>query len=158
LDEIYIYDVEKENKKVGEEQFKVKMNPKGEFYFEDTHKNQLFFNLNQTEFYFYNYVGKDSYLRELFCLAPRFPFIHRNDVYFEDYLPINLVKNRYKTIIIELMSIVNKNLYKVRRRYRYLDNKILSSTGEIALSQNSKGFETIQGQHFKLQRKKNENE
>ena len=42
LDELYTYDVEKENKKIGEEQFKVKMNPKGEFYFEDTQRNQLF--------------------------------------------------------------------------------------------------------------------
>ena len=109
-------------------------------------------------FYFYNYVGGDSYLKELFVLAPRFPFVHKEDIYFEDYLPINLVKNRYQTILIELLSIINKNLYKIRRRYRYIDNHILSTRGQIALSQKNKGFELIESEHFTLQRIYNEDE
>lgn len=158
LDETFKYKVIKDNHTIDKEIFTVKMNPKGEFYFQDKRANQLFFNLNQTEFYFYNYVGGESYLKELFILAPRFPFVHKNDIYFEDYLPINLVKNRYQTILIELLSIINKNLYKVRRRYRYIDNHILSTRGKIALSQKNKGFELIESEHFTLQRIYDENE
>jgi len=43
LDDEFSYDVYKDDKKISEYYFSVKMNSKGEFYFEDKDKNQLYF-------------------------------------------------------------------------------------------------------------------
>jgi len=138
LDEEYKYEVFKDGKKIDEVSFKVEMNNAGEFYFREG-KNKLYF-ANFGFFYFYSYVGGESYLKELFKLAPRIPFVIKAQ--YVDYLPIYLLENRFKSMLIELLSSFNQLLYK--REFSYnLDNLYLSSKfGKVKFGY--KGFEEIE--------------
>ena len=137
LDEEYKYEVFKNDKKIDEVVFRVEMNDKGEFYFTDG-KNKLFF-ANFGFFYFYNYIGDESYLKHLFKLAPKIPFVTKAK--YTDYLPIYLLEDRFKSMLIELLASFNKLLYK--REFSYnLDNLYLySEFGEVKFGY--KGFEEI---------------
>jgi len=153
LDDEFIYDIYKDDKIVGEYYFTVKMNSKGEFYFEDKDKNQLYFYTDLTMFYFYNYIGKDSYLKKLFILVPRIPYIHKNGIRFVDFLPVSLIYGSLKSNLIELVSTVNKNFYKVQKSYLFDENKIVSQDGEVELSLYKKGFEIIKYENITLKRR-----
>ena len=130
------------------------MNSKGEFYFEDRDKNQLYFYTDTTMFYFYSYIGKESYLKKLFILVPRIPYIHRKSISFVDYIPANLINSKIKTIMIELLSIINKDYYKIQEEYIFDKNKVVSKNGKIELSLDKKGFGKIEYKNIKLIRRK----
>jgi len=151
LDDIYKYEVIKDNKKIDEVEFKVEMNSNGEFYFSDG-KNKLYFYTYGSLFYFYNYIGDDnSYLKILFQLAPRIPLVNK-EVEFIDYLPIYLLENKFKTMIIELFASFNKFLYK--REFRYNLNKLLlqSEFGEVRFSFYEKGFSELKTKNILLRK------
>ncbi|MCK5294198.1 MAG: M23 family metallopeptidase, partial [Arcobacteraceae bacterium] len=152
LDDVFKYDVFKNEVLEETIEFRIKMNKFSEFFFEDKNKNRLFFYSDDTQFYFYNYIGNESYLKWLFILSPKFPFINKNDVLFDDYLPINLVKNKIQTIVIELSSTINKNYSKIKRGYEYKDNCIYSKNGKVELELFNKGFRIIEYQNIRLQR------
>ncbi|MDQ1339135.1 MAG: hypothetical protein QG567_285, partial [Campylobacterota bacterium] len=69
LDESFKYEVFKDDKIIEEIEFVAVMNTLGEFYFEDSHKNKLYFYTHINLFYFYNYEGGDSYLKYIFKIA-----------------------------------------------------------------------------------------
>jgi murein DD-endopeptidase MepM/ murein hydrolase activator NlpD len=154
LDDEFIYDLYRDDKLIGEYGFSVKMNSKGEFYFEDRDKNQLYFYTDTTMFYFYSYIGKESYLKKLFILVPRIPYIHRKSISFVDYIPANLINSKIKTIMIELLSIINKDYYKIQEEYIFDKNKVVSKNGKIELSLDKKGFGKIEYKNIKLIRRK----
>jgi len=104
-------------------------------------------------FYFYNYIGKDSYLKKLFILAPRIPYIHKTGVKFVDFLPVSLVYDRVKASLIELISTVNKEFYKVKRSYLFDENRVISDDAEVELSLYKKGFEIIRFKDIVLKRR-----
>jgi urea transporter/murein DD-endopeptidase MepM/ murein hydrolase activator NlpD len=157
LDEKYLYDVYENDTKIVTEEFIVSMNAKGEFCFKDKLDNELYFNTTDTMFYFYNYIGKESYLKKLFIAAPRVPFVNKDNITFEDYLPVNLIGSKFKSVMLELASVVNKNFYKKKRSFVYKKDKILSDKSEVELSQNRKGFEFIKYKTITLKRKNYEN-
>jgi len=152
LDDIFKYAVFKDNKRIDEIEFVVKMNQTSEFYFEDKDKNQLYFYNDATQFYFYNYIGGDSHLKWLFILLPRIPFINKNGIEYQDYLPVNLVKDRLGVITTLLISTIKKDYYKTIKRYKYYSNKILSDNGEVVLEPLKKGFVKIKYKNIKLTR------
>ena len=153
LDEVFSYDVF-ENKHYKETiSFTVKMNPLGEFYFEDAAANKLYFHTTSTQFYFYHYEGKTSYLQWFFILAPRYPFVNKEKISFTDYLPVNLIKNRYQVLQIELLSTVNKSYAKEARIYEHNAHQIHSKGGSIALDSTQKGFGTLTFNAITLERK-----
>ena len=152
LEDSFVYDVYKDNNKIDQIHFTVKMNKLSEFYLCDKFNNKLYFNNDLMQFYFYDYEGKESYLKTLFILLPRFPFINKDDITYYDFLPTKLVKTKFKTIIIELLSIVNKNYAKVTKKYTYKNNQIISENGKVMLELNNKGFNQIQFQNIKLKR------
>jgi len=153
LDDEFIFDLYKDDKISGEYSFCVKMDSKGEFYFEDMDKNRLYFYTDITMFYFYNYIGEDSYLKKLFILMPRLPFMYNKNIKFVDFIPVDLVNNKIKTMVIELLSIVNKNYYKVAKEFIFDGNKIVSKEGSVELSRDKKGFDKIEYQNIKLIRR-----
>jgi len=87
-------------KKIDEVEFKVEMNENGEFYLSDG-ENRLYFYSAEKFFYFYKYEGKESYLKELFKLTPRIPFINKN-ISFEDILSIDILYSGLKLIVSEI--------------------------------------------------------
>jgi len=151
LDDIYKYEIIKNDKNIGEVEFKVGMNEKGEFYFYDG-KNKLYFYTYGSLFYFYNYIGEESYLSLLFKLAPRIPLVNKN-IEFKDALPIYLLENKFKTILIEFFSSFNKFLYKREFSYNFNMLTLKSEFGEVTFSFYEKGFEKITTKTVILRRK-----
>jgi len=152
LDDSLKYKVYKDNDFVQEIEFKVKMNENSEFYFCDDNNNQLYFYNDLTQFYFYNYVGVESHLKQLFIVAPRIPFINSKELKFKDYLPVYLVKSKFKSLYIELISTVKKEFYKLENTYTFNGEKIKSKFGEVSLEAFEKGFKEIKYKNIQLRR------
>ena len=142
LDDVYKYEVFKNNKKIDEVEFKVKMNHLGEFYFSDG-DNELYFWSMGNLFYFYNYKGKDSYLKNLFKLAPKIPLVNAQNIQYKDFLPIYLLKNSFESALVEFLSAFNKRLYKKEALYSMNRLEVSSKFGKIKFSFYEKGFSEI---------------
>jgi len=141
LDEIYKYEVFKDNEKIDEVEFKVEMNENGEFYLSDG-ENRLYFYSAEKFFYFYKYEGKESYLKELFKLTPRIPFINKN-ISFEDILSIDILYSGLKLIVSEVLISFNYKLFEKKNIYSKEALKIKLSFGEVVFSFYEKGFDKI---------------
>ncbi len=126
----------------------VKMNDIGEFYFSDS-KNRLYFYLDSKLFYFYNYEGGESYLKELFKIAPKIPLIGVEAEY-EDVLPIELRYGKFKTAVMEFLITFNYKLYNKKSTYRKSRLELKSKYGTAGFSFYEKGFSYIKGKGFEL--------
>ena len=153
LDDLFEYDVFDKGMFVGTTTFRVKMNDYGQFYFEDEALNELYFYNDHKQFYFYNYKGGASHLKELFKLAPRIPFVSSQKVIFEDYLPTYLVYSKLKTALIELASTFNPNFYRYRQTYSFDGECIRSSKGKVCLQRANKALTLIAYNSTQLRRK-----
>jgi urea transporter/murein DD-endopeptidase MepM/ murein hydrolase activator NlpD len=152
LDDSFTYDISKSEKKIGEVTFTIKMNLEGVFYFEDDDKNELYYQIDETQFYFYKYQGKNSHLKQLFILAPRIPFINKDNISYIDYLNINLVKNKVSIIKTELLSSINAKYAKLEETYIYKNETISSKRGIVTLDKHNKGFKMIKYCNIKLKK------
>jgi hypothetical protein len=152
LDDTFKYEVLKDDKIIGEVEFKVKMNELSEFYLSDKDDNKLYFFNDLKQFYFYNYTGKNSHLKQLFILAPRIPFINNQKTDFKDCLPIYLLKTKLQSIYIELISTLNKEFYKQTKEYSFDGHTISSEFGEVSIEPQHKGFIKIKYDNFILRR------
>jgi hypothetical protein len=119
------------------------MDDTGAFYFQDEQSNKLYFYSTLKEFYFYRYRGNISYLKWLFILAPRIPFISMQTVSYTDYLPVYLLKTKIEQIYIEWLAIFHKNFYKQAYTYTFNGSTVQSTHGIIHLNKEKKGFENI---------------
>jgi urea transporter/murein DD-endopeptidase MepM/ murein hydrolase activator NlpD len=155
LDEVYIYDVYKDEKIISQYKIKVKMNDFGEFYFEDEDENKLYFYTYLSQFYFYKYLGESSYLQDIFKLIPKIPMVTAK-VKYDDYLPADLIYNNYKKIVAQLLSSINQDYYM--KRYEYsLDKDVLSSKfGTIRFDTHKKGFKEMKFKNLVLRIQNNE--
>jgi urea transporter/murein DD-endopeptidase MepM/ murein hydrolase activator NlpD len=142
LDENYKYEIYENNEKIGETEFIVSMNEKGEFYFKDNNENKLYFYSAEKFFYFYKYEGGESYLKELFKLAPKIPFINQK-VKFFDILPIDILYSHLKLVIKELLISVNYKFFAKKFIYEKDFLRLKSDFGEVIFSFYEKGFDKI---------------
>ena len=152
LDDTFKYEVLKDDKIIDEVEFKVKMNELSEFYLNDKDDNKLYFYNDLKQFYFYNYTGNNSYLKQLFILAPRIPFINNQKTDFKDCLPIYLLKTKLQSIYIELISTLNKEFYKQTKEYSFDGHTISSEFGEVSIEPLNKGFIKIKYDNIILRR------
>ncbi|MEO1942384.1 MAG: urea transporter [Campylobacterales bacterium] len=152
LDDRYQFRVEEGPEKGKIVEFRVKMNSKGEFYFEDNRKNRLYFAQRGRLFYFYDFQGRGGYLKELFKLAPRVPLIHR-ELSFNDMLPLSIrFESGWKVEWMELWCSLNPKIFEEREEYRLTPTGISSRFGEVLFAINDKGFDRIKGEKFTLKR------
>jgi len=128
----------------------VKMNDIGEFYLSDG-SNRLFFYLDYKLFYFYKYEGEESYLKELFKIAPKIPLIGA-EVLYEDTLLMELRYNKLKSSFMEFLMAFNYKLFDKKEKYKKEKLKIHSKYGSVQFSFYEKGFHTIEGSNFLLTR------
>jgi len=147
LDDVYVYDIYENNEKIDEVKFEVKMNEKGEFYFTDG-ENKLYFYLAEKMFYFYEYEGKESYLKKLFLLAPRIPLTNK-DVVYKDVLPIYFIKG-FRRYIIEFLLPFNYDLFNKKVEYNKKLLEIDSKYGKVIFSFYEKGFKMLEFDNKKL--------
>ncbi len=150
LDDKFIYKLYEDGKYKEEVTFTVTMDEAGKFYLTDEAKNRLYFYNTLKEFYFYQYNGTNSYLKTLFMLAPRIPFISSQEVIYEDYLPTNITKTPFKKTLIELYATINKKIYKETSIYRFNKDKIISKYGEATICTKHKGFASISFNNIEL--------
>jgi len=150
LDDTFDYDVFKDNIKIDEVTFSVKMNALGEFYLTDKDENKLFFYNDLKQFYFYHYTGKESHLKWLFIISPRFPFARTDEVVFSDYLPAYLIKNTLKSIAIELLCTLHQEFYRLEVRYRFDNHSIHSKYGSATIEPSIKGYDTLSYKNITL--------
>ena len=151
LDDEYKYALIKNNEKVGEITLKVKMNDKGEFYFEDNKKNRLYFYTDYKLFYFYLYDGSDGILKEIFKLSPKIPLIS-SDVKYFDILPPQFLYNKIKRFFIEFALPFNFELFNKKVEYKKERLKISSKYGEVLFSFYEKGFEILTFNDIQMRR------
>ncbi|GAX88066.1 conserved hypothetical protein [Lebetimonas natsushimae] len=146
LDDIYKYKTE-QNEII---EFIIKMNDKGEFYLFDG-KNKLYFYLHDKLFYFYEYDGAESYLKEIYKIVPRIPLINKNVIY-KDVLPLDIRIKGIKLLIAEFLLPFNFNFFLRKEKYKKENLSIKSNYGEVYFSFYEKGFEKIKGKDFELRR------
>ncbi|BCD67473.1 urea transporter [Nitratiruptor sp. YY09-18] len=155
LDEKYTYEVMGEGDKKESYSFTVKMNDLGEFYFYDG-ENRAYFAMNEKMFYFYDYKGKESYLKHLYLIAPRIPFIAKR-VEFIDFIPLSLYAKGFKKICLEFVVSFCHRLGRFAQVY-YKDRlEQKSDYGMVKFSFYNKGFEEISYGQTVLRRKIDEN-
>jgi murein DD-endopeptidase MepM/ murein hydrolase activator NlpD len=152
LDDTFKYEVYKDETLIDKIEFKVKMNELSEFYLRDKDNNKLYFYNDLKQFYFYNYTGNNSYLKQLFILVPRIPFINNQKISFKDYLPVYLLTTKLQSIYIELISTLRKEFYKQTKEYCFDGNTISSEFGEVSIEPQHKGFAKIEYDNIKLRR------
>ncbi len=151
LDDVYKYEVLKDDKKIDEVEFKVNMNDKGEFYLSDG-KNRLYFYMYDKLFYFYEYDGvKGSYLEKLFKLAPRLPLINKNIKYF-DILPLEIRYNLFSYLVMEFLLSFNYKLFDKKEEYVKDELEYKSKYGKVVFSFYEKGFDKIKFNGITLRR------
>ena len=143
LDDRFVYDVYENGNNIGRTVLSVQMDEAGRFYLTDEEQNRLYFYNTLKEFYFYQYKGADSYLKTLFKLAPRIPFISSQRVTYADYLPANVTKSPLQRAVTELISTIHKEFYRQTSLYTFDGERIISEYGAVALCQNHKGFATL---------------
>ncbi|MDQ7044429.1 MAG: urea transporter [Sulfurimonas sp.] len=154
LDDTFTYEVFEDEKSIDTVEFKVKMDESGEFYLCDKHNNKLYFYNDLKQFYFYNYIGGSSYLKELFILVPRVPFVSGQKITFTDYLPTYLVNSKLKTLLIELISTIKKDVYKQSCEYTFDGLRMSSKYGTVSMEHFHKGPTEIRYNNTKLRRVK----
>jgi len=150
LDEVYKYEIIKNNKNIGEMDIVVKMNDKGEFYFYDG-SNKLYFYTDDKLFYFYEYEGKESFLKEIFKVSSKIPLINK-DVKYKDVLPPQFKYGLLKRVIIELLLPFNYKLFINNVNYEKNALSIKSEYGEVVFSFYEKGFDKIKIDDIYLRR------
>ncbi len=154
----FTYEIFRNSKKLENFTITVKMNDTGEFYFEDEDKNRLYFYTSNYLFYFYNYEGKrNSFLKWFFILAAKIPLVNKQDIKYQDYLPLYLLCGKIKQTFIEFLSSFSKNKYKYPVCYKFSYLKISSEKGEVALGAFNKGFVSLKFKDFLLKIKSEEN-
>jgi hypothetical protein len=148
LDDIYRF-VNEKNEKI---EFKVDMNSLGEFYFKDKNNNKLYFYSTASLFYFYNYEGEESYLKEIFKLAPKIPFINAKNIEYSDVLPVYLLNDKIKSALIEFIASFKPSIYKKEFSYNFNSLILSSQFGNVTLESYKKGFQIIKTKEFTLRR------
>jgi hypothetical protein len=128
LDQEYRYEVWKSGKQIDEMNLIVKMAPDGTFYF-DSGKGKLYFGKHEGTFYIYSVEGNDPYLNALFIALPRLPLAWRENLQWEDYIPVGAVSSGFKKGLTLFLSSFNHNLNKINAVCRYHDKNIIE--GEV---------------------------
>jgi urea transporter len=142
LDEVYIYDVYKDNTLISKYKIVVKMNDFGEFYFEDEMKNKLYFHTSINQFYYYKYIGTKSYLKNMYQISPKIP-LSTTKVTYGDYLSDDLVQSNYKKLFAQILATINQNFYMKKYNYILDNNMIKSNFGIAEFDLYKKGFKEI---------------
>jgi hypothetical protein len=155
LDESYEYEIEQDGKIIDHLRLVVKMNDYGEFYFVDGSNNKLFFYRLDGLFYFYKYMGGNSYLKTIFKIVPKIPLV-TSDIKYEDYISSNLLYSQFKSDILLFLASFNYNFYIKVYNYSLKNNILTSSLGKIVFDTYNKGFKEISFNNTTIRIKKDE--
>lgn len=163
LDDVYEYDVLRDDRVVDHLALTVKMAPDGTFYFQSD-RGQLYFGKHDGTFYFYRVEGSDPWLRQIFLAVPRLPLAHRGKLTWCDYVPVGVAVTGLRRVFARFMSSFWPGLVKVKvsqefvgrdRVHSVIESKALRvcKTAEATLA-NDTGFASITIGNIELRRVK----
>jgi urea transporter len=127
LDQEYRYEVLTSDKKTGELNLTVKMAIDGTFYF-DSGRGKLYFGKHEGTFYFYSVEGNDKFLSALFIALPRLPLARREQLQWEDYVPLGAVSSGFKKGLTLFLSSFYHDLNKIQVTCGYREGNIIEGT------------------------------
>jgi murein DD-endopeptidase MepM/ murein hydrolase activator NlpD len=136
LDQKFVYDVYEHGKKEDEISFIIKMAPDGTFYF-DSGKGKLYFGKFEDTFYFYHLEGEDDYLKTIFSALPHVPLSYREELSWNDYIPIGTITKGAKRALILFLSSFRHSFAQISGEYLFRDKNRISGI----LSSNLLNFE-----------------
>lgn len=165
LDQEFSYDIYRDNLKIDELKFVVKMAPDSTFYF-DSGKGKLYFGRFEDTFYFYHLEGNDSYLKIIFTALPHLPPAFRENLEWNDFVPIGAVTHGIRKSLLLFFSSFRHNLAKINGRYRFVEkNRILGTISSnmfqlkgttSVLLDDYLGFKTVTFRNTELRRRMDE--
>ncbi len=125
LDQEFSYEVLKSDQKIDELKLAVRMAPDGTFYF-DSERGKLYFGKHEGTFYFYSFDGNDRYLKTLFIALPRLPLAFRENLEWQDYIPVGAVTRGIRKAIMLFLSSFYHNLDKIHATCEYQDKNTIA--------------------------------
>lgn len=137
----------------------VKMAPDGTFYLTDG-KARLYFGIYHSTFYFYSMEGDlASPLKFFFFAVPKLPLSFKENLVWQDYLPLSTLSSWKRELFLFLSSFKN-DLFEVKFKGRYIDLEELESKiimqGEVKKAKvklaYDYGFEEIVFEDVKISR------
>ncbi len=89
-----------------------------------------------------------------YCSRVKIPFKHTNkkETTYRDYLPLYLLKSRFQTLLIELLSTLKKDIYKEEKIYHFDNSTISSIDGVVHIEALNKGFSMIKYRDIEFRR------
>ena len=164
LDEEYGFHVRRGERDLGELRLRVKMALDGTFYF-DSGRGTLLFGKHEGTFYFYRATGDDPRLLPLMLALPRLPLAHRENLTWHDYVPVGLLVNGWRGVLMGVASSFWSKLAEVRVTQRFASESVvetvvespllgLRQTGTVTFN-HQKGFLSVSFGDWRLTRKEN---
>jgi len=122
LDMKFHFEIEKPEKKEKMD-CEIKMHPNGLFYLTDG-RARLFFGLQEEIFYFYSFEGdKQSPLKYFFIAVPKLPLFLKENLRWEDFLPLELGIKPWEHWIKSFIISFNHDLYQIKGFYKALSDR-----------------------------------
>jgi len=132
LDDQQHYEVLRAGRKVGELKLKVVMAPDGTFCLQSS-RGQLYFGKHEGTFYIYRVSGDDRWLALVFLALPRLPLVYRENLSWQDYVPMGLVTSGARKALIGFLSSVYPRLATVKVTQTFVGENRVESVIEAGL-------------------------
>lgn len=126
LDDEVNFDVYESEKKIDTLKLKVAMEIDSTFYF-DSGKGKLYFEKKDGTFYFYSTDGGDRYLDSMLQSLPRLPLAYRDELKWNDSIPIGTTTKRLRKAMALFLSSFYHNLFKIDVDSRFTSSKKIES-------------------------------
>lgn len=164
LDEEYCFHVRRGEHDLGELRLRVKMALDGTFYF-DSGRGMLLFGKHEGTFYFYRTTGDDPRLRPLMLALPRLPLAHREQLTWHDHVPVGLLVEGWRGVLLGVASSLWPKLAEVRVTQRFASESVvetevesprlgLRQTGRVTFNHH-RGFDRVTFGDWQLTRREN---
>ncbi|WP_456370935.1 urea transporter [Thermodesulfatator atlanticus] len=124
LDQEMAYEIEIEEKTSKQETWKVHMAPDGTYYLGTNHK-ALYFQKIEGTFYFLRQDGNSQAFRALFMALPRLPLTYQKELFWEDFLPLEVFYGPLKRSIYILLASFSHRLAQIKGTYIYESPEVI---------------------------------
>ncbi len=116
LDQEMIFEVLRDEEKVAEQVWRVRMAPDGTYYLE-IGSDRLYFSKFEGTFYFLRHDGSSPWVKAVFLAAPRLPLVYQKGMQWEDYLPLETFLGRVKRAVFILAASFRHQLAQIKGTY-----------------------------------------
>ncbi|MCP5050385.1 MAG: hypothetical protein GY940_24695, partial [bacterium] len=105
----------------------VRMAADGTFYF-DSGRGRLYFGKHNGTMYFYSLEGRDPYLKAMLTALPRFPLACRQDLFWEEQLPVGSILKGFRKTAVQLLTSFYHQVAETRAIFSCSRNNVITGT------------------------------